>query len=624
MKYNIKNLIFYTFRKSNKISLILVLTFSALFALGQNPSTNHPMCNLDQHFGPAIPDAGINSMIIPKIGVRQICDDENLETFSKFNAVELTEYLKNVDDYTCFGSKVFHYQPNLTEKLFENSKIEAVANEANSLASSFSGKNNGLYGVLQYLSVATIRDLTDDIFISEAAWANITGACNTLAKNSYLYYPDQLSEEKTQDTNFITGTLYSICWAHNIATQKPILDLTKKLLEDLNSFNSAMSNNINLQYSYYFKYDYLLNTYFNLSVNRDVVEKDFTNTFYQNPKFYLAFNEYPYYEILKTLGDISLNGNIKNASYQQYQNLPNFALRALQRIGYKTGYDTSETLYESYLKQVLLNVFDQSPGLSAAQIISATVLNFNGDLFDLDELKLNAKNDQFPNKHIFEDGNLIFYSSLSDAAILNLYEALQQVKAQFFRLFELTEDMPVEGDVNETLQIRIYKNRNGYIDFNNPLFNASSPGGGVYIEDFSNINEDHATIYTWDRNVAARESTFELEELVRHEYMHYLQGRYLVKGLWGDGNQFYDNQRLRWFEEGMAEFFAGSSAKDGIIDRHVTQNSLNIVPSIAMDNVVLNASEPYVYAPMIWSAWYTSNRDRFKELIQFTRQGESR
>lgn len=624
MEHNFKNFFYYIFRRFGKIGLVIAFTYFTLNLSGQNPSTNHPICHLDHQFSSMIPNAGVSSMLIS--GVDQICDDESLETFSKFNNNELTEYLINVDDYTCFGTKVFYYQPDFTEKLFENSKITAVAKEANALASKFSGSNNGLYGLLQYLSVATIRDLTDDIYISEAAWAKITEACNTLAKNSYLYYPELLADEDTEDTNFITGTLYSICWAHDIATQKSILDLTKKLLEDLDSFNLLISNSYKLQYSYYFKYDYILNTYFNLSVRRDVIEKERNNNFYQNPKFYLIFDEYPYHEILKTLGNIGLNNNIKNASFKEYQNLPNFALRALQRIGYKTGYDASETLYENYLSSIFWNVFDKSPELSAAKIISATVINFNGDQFDLselNELKSNAKNDQFPNKHIFEDGNLIFYSSLNDTEILDLYEAIQQVKAQFFRLFELTEDMPVEGDINETLQIRIYKNRNEYIDFNNTLFNAPSYSGGVYIEDFSNINEDYATLYTWDRNVAAGESSYELEELVRHEYMHYLQGRYLVKGLWGSGNKFYDDQRLTWFEEGMAEFFTGSSANKGIIDRRVTQNSLISIPSITMNNVMLSASEPYVYAPMIWSAWYTSNRDRFKELIQFTRQGES-
>ena len=34
---------------------------------------------------------------------------------------------------------------------------------------------------------------------------------------------------------------------------------------------------------------------------------------------------------------------------------------------------------------------------------------------------------------------------------------------------------------------------------------------------------------------------------------HYLQGRYEVPGLWGQG-KMYENERLSWFEEGNAEF----------------------------------------------------------------------
>lgn len=619
MKNYLKNQHFCIIRNHKLISNLILLSFLTITLSGQPPSNNHPNCYLDRNIGAT---AGINSLLIS--GVEQTCDDETLESFSKLNNVELVEYLRGVENYSCFGSKVFYYQEEFTSKLFENSKIGEIAKEAKMLAGNFNGTKSGLYGLLQYLSIATIRDLDDNIYISETNWTNITELCNTLSNNLYsLQVSNSLNDENRAHTNIIAGTLYSICWAHNLPSQPAVLNLTEKLLEDLNSFNSIVSNNEELQYSYYFKYDYLLNTYLNLSVNRDTVKKELHNRFVQNPKFYLVFNQNPYHKILTTLGKISLNENIKNALYDKYQNLPNFAVRALQRIAYKTGYDTTETLYTNYLQQVLWDVYNQSAELSAAKIISATVLNYNND-FDQSELKelvLNVKNEQFPNQHIFEDGKLIFYSSLTDEEVLNLYEALQQVKAQFFRLFELKDDMPVEGDLNETLQVRIYRNRNDYIDFNNPLFHVSSPGGGVYIEDFSRINEDHATLYTWDRNVAARDSNYELEELVRHEYVHYLQGRYLVKGLWGKGNPFYDQNRLTWFDEGMAEFFAGSSANIKIIDRLVTQNSLNVTPFTQMKNVILDASDPYVYAPMIWSAWYEFMRERFKDISHYTRQG---
>ena len=72
-------------------------------------------------------------------------------------------------------------------------------------------------------------------------------------------------------------------------------------------------------------------------------------------------------------------------------------------------------------------------------------------------------------------------------------------------------------------------------------------------------------------NSYVREGKYTLEELFRHEFTHYLQGRYVVPGMWGQG-EFYQEGVLTWYEEGTAEFFAGSTRTDGIKPRKsVTQ-----------------------------------------------------
>ena len=62
--------------------------------------------------------------------------------------------------------------------------------------------------------------------------------------------------------------------------------------------------------------------------------------------------------------------------------------------------------------------------------------------------------------------------------------------------------------------------------------------------------------FTYERT--PKQSIYSLEELFRHEFTHYLQGRYEVPGLFGSG-ELYQNERLTWFQEGNAEFFAGST-----------------------------------------------------------------
>nr|WP_270474943.1 collagenase [Clostridium cochlearium] len=146
---------------------------------------------------------------------------------------------------------------------------------------------------------------------------------------------------------------------------------------------------------------------------------------------------------------------------------------------------------------------------------------------------------------------------VSQEKVKRLYWASKEVKAQFHRV--IGNDEPLEkGNADDVLNIVIYNNPEEY-KLNSTLYGYSTDNGGIYIEKIG-------TFFTYERT--QRESIFSLEELFRHEFTHYLQGRYLVPGIWGKSD-FYrgNNCRLTWFEEGSAEFFAGSTRENNILPR---------------------------------------------------------
>ncbi|GAA3038020.1 hypothetical protein GCM10020000_15130 [Streptomyces olivoverticillatus] len=79
--------------------------------------------------------------------------------------------------------------------------------------------------------------------------------------------------------------------------------------------------------------------------------------------------------------------------------------------------------------------------------------------------------------------------------------------------------------------------------------------GGIYVE-------RGATFYTYQRRVP-QDSTLTLEELFRHEYTHYLNGRWAVPGMFGDA-PWYTGDLTTAMDEGTAEFFDGATRDDGI------------------------------------------------------------
>ncbi|MFH8796544.1 collagenase [Streptomyces sp. NPDC017941] len=144
-------------------------------------------------------------------------------------------------------------------------------------------------------------------------------------------------------------------------------------------------------------------------------------------------------------------------------------------------------------------------------------------------------------------------SSLSRSTVDQLYYASAQVKAQFHRVLGTLRPLP--GDTNSTLGVVLYASRAEYENFQPLLTGLSTDNGGMYIE-------RGATFYTYQRRVP-QDSSLTLEELFRHEYTHYLNGRWAVPGSFGEG-PWYERDRTTAMDEGTAEFFDGATRDDGI------------------------------------------------------------
>lgn len=160
----------------------------------------------------------------------------------------------------------------------------------------------------------------------------------------------------------------------------------------------------------------------------------------------------------------------------------------------------------------------------------------------------------FPNRWSFDNGNLVFETPLSLADVEPLYYAMKQVQTQLFRVAGTSNPVPDDG--NAKLRMVIYGTKTDYQRFQGLLNELSTDNGGIYIE-------KDGTFYTFQREVP-KESYLTLEELVRHEYVHYLSGRFIQPGMWGTSEFYRDDRRMPWYDEGFAEFMAWSTSRDGI------------------------------------------------------------
>jgi PKD repeat protein len=268
----------------------------------------------------------------------------------------------------------------------------------------------------------------------------------------------------------------------------------------------------------------------------------------------------------------------------------------------------------------LVTIINAYPRLDIKWLVASNALNKYGNcsaygLCESEEgVKDELKRRLFPQAHSFDDGKMLIKAPLSQDKIQELYYATKQVKSQFFRL--LQTDQPVANDPNESLNVIIFGSRELYQDYATYLFGIPSNNGGIYIEKSS-------TFYTWDRSTG-----LSLESLVRHEYCHYLQGRYLIPGFWGEVS-IYDNSRMVWYEEGMAEFFSGATDVQGIkllkSNANIVKSSVGSWPSL---QTVLASSyssgnfNHYYFGNMLWYNLYQNDFGRLKRLFDLTRNND--
>lgn len=209
-------------------------------------------------------------------------------------------------------------------------------------------------------------------------------------------------------------------------------------------------------------------------------------------------------------------------------------------------------------------------------------------------------------------------SGLDRDTVDQLYYASAQVKAQFHRVLGTLAPLP--GDTNSTLNVVLYASRAQYEDFQPLLTGLSTDNGGMYIE-------KGATFYTYQRRVP-QDSSLTLEELFRHEYTHYLNGRWAVPGSFGAGH-WYERDRTTAMDEGTAEFFDGATRDDGVkvrrsLVRSVIADTAGGGPRMSVEQILHATYDGdgfrfYAYAGTFFEFLWTERPALLKEMYRHLR-----
>ncbi|ELR68995.1 hypothetical protein C900_05553 [Fulvivirga imtechensis AK7] len=583
-----------------KCLLSIILLSVAGYTQGQiqvphDPHDHNDFCsrmNKSKNHGVAEPSIKIGDHTRKSSTSRTTATCYDAAGWASLGSSALVGELKQNTNSDCFSS-FFAIESNYAPSIFSNANIEAVANELYNLSASYDGtKSSGLYGLVYYLHAAGYQD-----FYNDGVSMNITSinryiqGCEALTSNPNLFLT-------TKDALDILDEYLILLDFDGLRHKTTVLNTVKRVMQDLvvnKVWKQVSSNDIRT-------YAGAANRIFFLMF-RGVQDNDYVNAINGNNT---------YFELLRT---IALDTELQNNDELAFMTL-NAAGELARMAGVPTLLDDTE----AHLAQIAQN----SARLSPMWLKAIEAMNEYGNCAayslceDMEQLQDELDQMLFPNTYTFDDGKMIVRTPLIEEEVQGLYHAAKQVKNQFFRM--LQTDEPVAGDPNDTLRIVVFGSKQEYDDYVTYLFGIGSDNGGMYIE-------SRSTFYTWDRTVGV-ESSLSLEALFRHEYVHYLQGRYLIPGFWGE-SEIYNNSRLVWYEEGMAEFFAGSTETEGIrllaSNARNTQNSAGNWPSL---NTVFNSSytsgnfHHYHYGNMIWYHWYVNDFAKLKTFFELTRNND--
>ncbi|WP_442603636.1 collagenase [Paenibacillus sp. KN14-4R] len=326
----------------------------------------------------------------------------------------------------------------------------------------------------------------------------------------------------------------------NTAVDAEVINKATKILNQIESNFHTFNNGTGKEFSAAYELVKGINFILNEVLNEQNVPKI--------PDYVGKFDSF-----LAAVGQLSLHND-----YTESNNW--FLNNAIYYVGKLSAFNSNP----SASNDVLTKDMEMFPKFSYAymQAASSIAIAFKGidsrgNAIRYDQLVKAAKSFYFPNRYTFDDGQMVMYTGkdVTEDKVKRLYWASKEVRAQFYRVFG--NDEPLEKNhADDILTMFIYNTKKEYA-INLLLNGIETENGGIYIE-------GEGTFYTWERTPEI--SIYTLEELFRHEFTHFLQGRYLVPGLWGK-SEIYRNDRVTWLEEGGAELFAGSTRENEILPR---------------------------------------------------------
>ena len=161
--------------------------------------------------------------------------------------------------------------------------------------------------------------------------------------------------------------------------------------------------------------------------------------------------------------------------------------------------------------------------------------------------------------HSCSDTIKIRAQSMTQSELQQACTLLAEEETLFHQVLN-TNNQPVNDDYNTNLEVNIFDSTEDYKSYAGTIFGISTDNGGMYLEGDPSVEGNQARFI-------AHEATWRDDILVwnlRHEYIHYLDGRF---NMYGPFNYFsIDKDKSVWWSEGLAEYISHQNRYDEAVE----------------------------------------------------------
>jgi microbial collagenase len=194
-------------------------------------------------------------------------------------------------------------------------------------------------------------------------------------------------------------------------------------------------------------------------------------------------------------------------------------------------------------------------------------------------------------------------------------EVCRRLKDQENYFHNLVKDnwAPVNPDTNALIEVVIFNDVDDYKFYASILFGISTDNGGIYIEGDPSKQGNVARYFCYERPKNGKFDVWNLE----HEFTHYLDGRYDMKGDFTAGST---SGHTIWWLEGFAEYAANKNNYQSLVQYCTTK--AYTLSTIFNNNYNSGEERVYYYGYQAARFMFERHRADVDKILGFFRAGQ--